>query len=271
MEVLETAGAPFDQGATQGRAFAAELRAHAAELAGRTGRWLGFELRAAARSGPARAMLQHTLQQHERLQGIAAAAGVALSELALGNALARVRGTASICGALVEARLDVPVPLVPLLFVRRSLPDQVSLRSVELSAAPFPGCLAGLNERGIGVVVVDDRDVRQLPLRALAQDLLMRATELDGALALLGRRARYAGGSGALLIADACGRAIQVELRSGALRSRALASRSHAIAESTLQLDLRALSLIHRAPDGSEIRAELGPSSPYSRAFAERP
>ena len=261
MEVLETVGAPFDQGATQGRVFAGELRTHAAELAARAGRWLGLELRAAARSGPARAMLHHTLQQHERLQGIAAGSGVPLSELALAGALARVRGRASLCGALVEARLDVPAALGPLLLLRRSLPDQVSLRSVELSAAPFPGCLAGLNERGIGVVVIDDRDVRQLPLRALAQDLLMRATELDSALALLARRARYAGGSGALLIADASGRAFRVELRAGALRSRALAPRTHAIAESTLQLDLRALSLGYRAIDGSEIRAELAPTA----------
>jgi hypothetical protein len=131
----------------------------------------------------------------------------------------------------------------------------VSLRSVEPSAGPFAGCLAGLNERGIGVVVTDDRDVRQRPLRALAQDLLMRATELDSALELLACRARYASGSGALRIADGFGRAFQVELRAGALRSQTLAPRSHAIAESTLQLDLRALALVYRTADGSEIRA----------------
>ncbi len=265
MEVLETVGAPFDQGATQGRACAAELRAHVGELEARAGRWLGLELRAAARSGPARAMLHHTLQQHERLQGIASASGVAISELELAGALARVRGTASLAGALLEARLDVPPALVPLLLLRRNLPDQVSLRSVELSAAPFPGCLAGLNERGIGVVVIDDRDVRQIPLRALAQDLLMRATELDGALTLLARRARYAGGSGALRIADASGRGFHVELRAGALRSEPLLPRTHAIAESTLQLDLRALSLVYRALDGSEIRAELAAADAPAR------
>jgi hypothetical protein len=261
VEVLETVGAPFDQGATQGRAFAAELRAHAEQIQARAGRWLGLELRAAARSGPARAMLHHTLQQHERLQGIAAASGVPISQLALAGALLRVRGTASLCGALLEARLDVPAALAPLLLLRRSLPDSVSLRSVELGAAPFPGCLAGVNERGIGVVVIDDRDVRQIPLRALAQDLLMRATELDGALALLALRARYAGGSGALRIADSSGRGFHVELRAGALRSQPLAPRTHAIAESTLQLDLRALSLAYRALDGSEIRTELDPAA----------
>lgn len=262
MEVLEAVGAPFDQGAAQGRAFAAELRAHAEDLAARSGRWLGLELRSATRSGPALAMLHHTLQQHERLQGIAAASGVPISQIALAGSLARVRGEASISGALLEARLDVPAALAPLLLLRRSLPDQVSLRSVELSAAPFPGCLAGLNERGIGVVVIDDRDVRQISLRALAQDLLMRATELDSGLTLLARRARYAGGSGALRIADATGRAFHVELRGGALRSQPLPPRTHAIAESTVQLDLRALSILYRAPDGSEIRAELAPTEP---------
>ncbi len=266
MEVLDSVGAPFDQGATQGRAFAAELRAHAAALAARAGRWLGLELQSAARSGPALSMLHHTLQQHERMQGIAAASGVSISQLALVGVLARVRGTASLSGALLEARLDVPAELAPLLLLRRSLPDSVSLRSVELSAAPFPGCLAGLNERGIGVVVIDDRDVRQIPLRALAQDLLMRATELDGARALLVRRARYAGGSGALRIADASGRGFHVEIRAGALRSQPLAPRTHAVAESTLQLDLRALSLVYRALDGSEIRAELAAAAGHPSA-----
>jgi hypothetical protein len=260
VEVLDVIGAPFDQGATQGRAFADALRAHAAELAARSGRWLGLELRAAAHYGPERAMLHHTLQQHERLQGIAAASGVPITQLALAGSLACVRGTASVCGAVLEARLDVPAALAPLLLLRRSLPDQVSLRSVELSAAPFPGCLAGLNERGIGIAVIDDRDVRELSLRALAQDLLMRATEIDSALGLLARRARYAGGSGALCIADGLGHAFQIELRAGELSSRELAPRTHAIAESTLQLDLRALALVYRTADGSEIRAELDPS-----------
>jgi hypothetical protein len=258
VEILEAHGAPFDQGAAQGRLHADALRAHAAQLRERTGRWLGRELCAAARRGPARAMLRHTLQQHERLQGIAAASGIPVSELALWDSLARVRGAGSICGPMLEARLDVPPDLASLLVLRRSHPDSVSLKSVELAALPFPGCLGGFNERGIGVVVIDDRDVRQPPLRALAQDLLMRATKLDSALGLLARRARYAGGSGALLIADAFGTARHVELRAGVLESRVLAARSHSILESTLQLDLRALSLLYRAPDGSEWRAELG-------------
>ena len=205
-------------------------------------------------------MLHHTLQQHERLQGIAAASGVAISQLALAGSLARVRGTASVCGAVLEARLDIPAALAPLLLLRRSLPDQVSLRSVELSAALFPGCLAGLNERGIGVVVIDDRDARELSLRSLAQDLLMRATELDSALELLECRGRYAGGTGALRIADGLGHALHVELRAGDLSSRPLPPRTHAIAESTLQLDLRALALVYRTADGSEIRADLDPA-----------
>ena len=258
MHVLEAAGAPFDQGSAQGRRFASELQAHIAQLRARTGRWLGLELRSAVRKGPARSMLRYTLQQHERLQGIASAAGVSISELALCGALARVRGIGSVCGSVLEARLDVPPDLASLLVLRRSLPDSVSLRSVELSAAPFPGCIAGVNERGIGVVVIDDRGVAEIPLRALAQDLLMRATELDSALTLLARRARYAGGTGSLLLADATGRAHGVELRSGEVESRALAARQHAVPESTLLLDLRALALSYRGLDGSEQRTELG-------------
>jgi len=256
---LDAPGAPFDQGATQGRTFADALRALAHEQDLLAGGWLQRRSMArAARRGPALAMLRYTLQLHERLQGIAAGARLGVARLELLATLTRTSGVASVSGSELESRLDLAPELESLLLLRRSAPDAVGLRTLELCTVALPGCIAGLNERGVGLVVLRDRDIAQIPLHALAQDTLTRATDLDAALAHVELRAFYAGGTGEILLADATGRAVQVVLEAGRFTSRPVVARSHPVAESTLRLDLRAAALTYCASDGSEHRVELG-------------
>jgi hypothetical protein len=255
---LEARGAAFDRGSAQGIAFAAQIQACVHEVRRAAGWLAGREMRSAVRREMAQQMRWHLTHQHERMEGIAAGARVSLGDLALLEATWRVGGVGSLAGGQLEARLDLPPSLLAAAILRSTAPDSVGFHSVELSSAPLSGCLAGVNEKGIAVAVLDDRGPVEVPARALAQDVLYHAASLDAAIAHLRLRARYAGGTGELIVADADGRGMRAELRSGETSIVALLPTPSPPRETTVRVDAAARQVVFTAPDGAERVLALG-------------
>jgi hypothetical protein len=241
--VLVTTGAPRDQGIAQGAACGDSIRAWLAAERRRRGLLAWRELRAQAVRGPLAALRYHLVHLHERLEGLALASRTRAGDVALLWTTLRLAGLGSLCAGELEARIALPDELRALARLRRSAPDAAGFTSVELALAPFPGCLAGVNQCGVAVAVLDERGALEVPLAALAQDLLLRASGLDAGLAHLRLRARYAGGTGTLLLASADGRALQVSLTRGQCSVVESAQHSTPCPASTVRIDLARLTL----------------------------
>jgi hypothetical protein len=206
-----------------------------------------------ANRGPFRALCDHLPQHHERLRGIALGAGTRVGALAIAGVATRVGGVGSVRGSELEARLEIPAELEPLLLLRRSRPDACGFASVELSCAHWPGSVAGVNDRGLAVVVLEDRNAAEPTLRTLAQELLLRGETLDSAVDHLCRRARYAGGTGTLLLADAKRHTVRLLLREGSVSDAGLLpEQTSSPEECTVRLDAAARTLSWTAADGNE-------------------
>lgn len=255
--MIKCDGAPFDQGRKQGTALRFEVERTLRCVRARYG-WLeGILALRRARRGPGLALARHLPQQHERLQGIARGAHVSLASLELFQAAQRVSGVGACKGAELEATLDIPAELHAALTLRHSVPDAGGVASIELTAAPWAGCLAGVNAAGLALVCLEDRGRREPPLRALAQDLLFRAHALRPGIEHLRRRAAYSGGSGVLLLIDAQGDGFRAELRSGQLSLDEGPSPGALALEPTLRIDAVARTLIWRDPAGREHQARI--------------
>lgn len=254
--MIEARGAPVDQGLAQGSALREGIRASLAGLRRRYGFLTWREALREARRGPGRELQRFLPQQHERLEGIAAGAGTSLAALELFETSSLVTGIGSAKGGVGEARLEISPELSALLVLRHSAPDAEGFESVELTCAPWAGCIAGVNSSGIGALVLDDRDPGAIPVGALAQDFLFRAEDLSAATDHLRLRARYAGGSGTLLLVDAKGKAVCVELSRGELQIRDCAGPGALVAESTVRIDAAVRELIWRDASGNERRAK---------------
>jgi len=228
-EAFASAGAPIEQGRAQGEALRGEIRGELARLRGSLG-WLARRalVRHVAGTG-ARALATQLPWQRERIEGIARAAHVGESLLLLGESLTRVEAAAFADGAQLAAVFEPP-DLHARLRVRASAPDAGGFASVEVVLAPLTGCLAGVNAEGLAAVCLRDRARDELSLRFLAQELLFRARDLAAGVDHLRRRASYAGGTGALLVADASGTAHVLHFERGALAlaDPALPARAHA-------------------------------------------
>ena len=242
--MLQASGAPFDQGVAQGRALGRAIVRTRDSLRRRYGP-LGFRsaLRR-ARDASGLPMQRFLPQLHERLRGIAAGACIGPGALELEESLQRVHGVASLVGTQLVGRLEIPCEIEPALSLRHSAPDAVGFASAELTAAAWPGCLAGLNEEGLAVVVIEDRGARSPSLRSFAQDLILRCADVASAADHLRLRGRYAGGDGALLALDADGCARRFELAGGDLRVAAVPGSDAAGADATVQIDAAARLLI---------------------------
>ena len=216
VDPLEARGAPHDQGCAQGRAWRAAVRD--AVLAERGGYGLAGWLLALARArrGPGREIERFLPQQHERLQGLAHAAGVSQSALELLALTERVRGSAAAAGSSLLARFDER----PDLRVRRSRPDAGGFASAELTSPAWAGCLGGVNSQGVCVVCVSDPALEVPPLRLLAQDALFRAARRNAAVEHVRRRAGYLRATGTLLVVDAESEPLLLELADGDVRAR---------------------------------------------------
>jgi hypothetical protein len=189
-----------------------------AVVAERGGYGLGGWLLALARvrRGPGREFERFLPQQHERLQGLAHAAGVSQTALELLALTERVRGSAWADAGSLLARFDERPDLV----VRRSRPDAGGFDSAELTSPAWVGCLGGVNSQGVCVVCVSDPALEVPSLRLLAQDALFRAARRNAAVEHVRRRARYLRATGTLLVLDAESEPLLLELGDGDLRTR---------------------------------------------------
>jgi len=255
--VLEAAGAPIDQGRRQGVALRSEIESALHGVRARYGwlDWLGARRR--AQRGPGRTLARYLPQQHERLQGIADAAHVPLAALELLETVQRVAGVGSAKAGQLEVSFDLHPDVMPFLLIRRSAPDAGGVPSLELTAAPWAGCLAGVNAEGIALACLEDRGLREPTLRLLAQDLLFRACALEPALDHLRRRAAYVGGAGLLLLVDAKGGALHAQLGAGGLRLEEAAAPGAMAAEPTLRIDAAQRTLLWRDAAGRAHEGQL--------------
>jgi hypothetical protein len=266
--LIEARGAPVDQGVIQGRAQRGAILLLRRRLRRRYGFFSWREALYEAEHGPGRNVRWFLPQLHERLYGIAMGAGVPARVLDLAESFYRVPGVATAKSNEVEARLEIPEELQPLLVLRRSRPDAVGFASVEFTCAPWAGCLAGVNDPGIAVVVTEDRGLGDPSLRLLAQDVLLRTQDLDAAVDHLRLRASYSGGNGSLLIADAGGRAVSADLARGHFAAREVAYGGTPTAQSTLRIDTAARTLTCRDAAGVE-RCVVAEPEPEEEASPE--
>ncbi len=213
--MITAAGAPIHQGRQQGEAQRLSVRSAIDLLRGRYGRVGWWWRQREIRWGAGREMECFTPQQHERLQGIARGAEVSQAALELHETLYRIVGAARHDGARLSANFEVGTDLEALLMVRHSLPDAGGFPSVELSCAPWAGCLAGVNHEGIGAVCIEDRNLKTLSLRVLTQDVLFRARELSPAIDHLRSRAKYMSVDGRILVATSDGTGVVLHFRRG--------------------------------------------------------
>jgi hypothetical protein len=249
---FEANGAPVEQGRAQGAAQRTEIRAELARLRGSLSRLARAALVRRVRATSARALETQLPWQRERIEGIAHAARVDESLLLVGEALTRIEAAAFAAGPSLQAVFEPP-DLAARLAVRRSAPDAGGFPSVEVVLAPLAGCLCGVNAEGIAVVCVRDRALDELSLRFLAQELLFRARDLSAGIDHLRRRGHYAGGTGALVVADASGAAQLLRFERGAL----------AIADAALP---EAAHAPHVELDPRERRLRLGGESGWHSA-----
>lgn len=214
-------GAPRDLGLDQGRACREALRARF----GARSRWRRARLRAGWSRGQA-ASLARDLRRHfphhaEQLAGLAVGAGVPRGWLLeqLAEALcAEPAATQPAAAALAGPRALLARALMGEHIVRRSRPEGL-FASVDVTDPALPSALIGVNERGLGVVVVVDGAAAarcSAPAALLAQDCLERFATLDAALEWC--LARPGGGRGWLLLADAGGEVAGLEVSGDARR-----------------------------------------------------
>jgi hypothetical protein len=255
--VLEAVGAPFEQGHAQGSACARGIVRTARGLRRQYGFGIWRVTLSEVHLGAGRRMRRHTPQLHERLEGIAAGARVDVRALELFDAQVRIAGVGTADGSTLEARLEIPAELDPLLLLRHSHPDAGGFASVELTCAPWAGCLAGINENGLGAIVLEDRALDAPSLRVLVQDLIYRRDEPDAAVEHLRKRGACTGASGRIHLIGPDGRALRLELQEGELEVSELAADADGVVASTVRLDPAARSLLWQQADGGTSRAAL--------------
>lgn len=257
--MITTAGAPVHQGRQQGEARRLLVQAAVGRVRERYSR-LGWLLTLqGVRWDAGRKLACFLPQQHERLQGIARGARVSQAALELIETLYRVTGRGVCKAATLDACFEIPDELEPLLTLRHSLPGSGGFASVELACAPWASCLAGVNNEGIGVLCLEDKGLDQPSLRLLAQDVLVRARAFSPAIDHLRRRAKYAGGTGTLLVADAAGNSARLTLLAGGVDVDESVGTGALVKEPTVRIDCAERTLSWQQPDGSERVAKPTP------------
>jgi hypothetical protein len=208
---IECAGAPRDLGLDQGRACRESLREAFRRSPWRE-RWPLWP--GAADAQIARDLKRHFPHLAESLAGLATGAGVPerwlvrqlASELAASRR-ARVAACVAPAGPLLA--IDGAVPWV----ARRSRPEG-GFACLELAPAWQVAACAGVNQAGLAVVASSGSGppgACSAPGALLAQDCLQRFARVESALDWC--CGRPAGGTAALLFADARGELAGVELR----------------------------------------------------------
>lgn len=235
----------MDQGLRQGRAAQSQILA-ALRLARRRAGWFNWprESRRAKRLS-VRPTQWFLPQLSEREEGIANGAAVRPSALALIAVSQQLEASGRVAGKQLLGNLDA-VDLASSLLFRRSVPDEVGLESLELTAPAWAGCWGGINEAGVAVLVLEEFSGPGPRAALFAQDLLFRASETASGISHLRSRVRYAGGSGALLIADSRTEALRADWIDGELdvsRIPTLPLPPSAAQSAQLRIDLATRSL----------------------------
>jgi hypothetical protein len=271
---VECAGDHESMGAAQGRATAAALagldraivelmavplESGLGKLARSAGRFAVPALGRVARRLMARDLKRHYPRQYDRMAGIARAGGVPLSWLFVGpgvevalNRVSYVRPGACTAIAVTGSRARRGEPMIVKNFdypdaardtylVRVSRPARHTLApSIDVTAAPLAGSHEGINEHGLAIAYnygyFTGRAVARIPITNLVQEVLEQCRTVDEALAHIARRPRS--GAAILMIADAGGELVSVELGPDAMGVRrasdcgdALAHANHGVTE----------------------------------------
>ncbi|MCP4003356.1 MAG: hypothetical protein GY725_04095 [bacterium] len=254
--MIEARGAPTDQGQAQGRAQKGRIRALTGRLRGRHS-WMGWlHAQRVARQTSARAVADQLPGLHERLEGIARGAGVSPGSLQVAEAWQRVQGVGYCDGATLQGVFDLPPELREALSLRISRPDAGGFPSIELTCAPWSGCIAGVNSEGLGAICSADRDSTQPSLRFLTQEFLFRARDLTAGIDHLRRRGSYSGGTGRILLADAQGNARVLCFERGELSETEPLISGRRVLEPSVEIDLNTRTLTSIVGQGSAPSAE---------------
>jgi hypothetical protein len=225
--VVSCSGAPRDLGIDQGRAARAAVRAAVGDLP--LGARIGFPSPRARQC--ARDAVHHFPHMSERLAGLARGAGVPRSTL--GSLLAReLEGGAGTAAVLLSERTGAGPLLARTLpapggwIVRRSAPEH-DWTSIEVAQPWLVPAFAGVNRAGLAVAAIVSAPAsgscvaNAAPALLLAQDCLQRWDTVQKAIEWCERRP--CGGSASLLLADAEGDAVEIQVR-GAERALRRAS-----------------------------------------------
>jgi hypothetical protein len=230
--VVDCKGAPRDLGLDEACAQREVVRAELQRAAQET-RALPAALRRQFSSRVvAKAVTRHFPHLAERTAGLTKGVGLARKEIwplfvremgfrvgcqgstaGLGLGLCAAR-TGS--GPILAKTLDLPPGREHALLLRRSAPDN-DFRSLELSLAGFPSALAGVNEKGLAVMVcsseaeADGSSRIAAPPMLFVQDCLQRFSNVANAMEWC--MTRPVGGNGTLLLADQSGALVGVDIQ----------------------------------------------------------
>ena len=256
--MFQTQGAPRDAGIDQGRALRHLIRRAAAANRADHGRADFRRVRSGATQQLGLPLLRFLPQHHERLQGIAAGAGLSLAALTALESVPTLAVGATAKGPVVEAWFRTPNPAAWPLLLRSSDPDVGGFPSVELTAAPWASSIAGVNAHGLAALCIDDPP-GGISNRFLVQELLLRSCDLAGALDHLRRRAPYVGACGAMLLAAPGEDPLRVQLSLEGFSVDPVSDGAASAQLPQLRIDAEARKLAWIGPDGSERTAEPGP------------
>ncbi len=204
--MIEVRGAPYDLGREQGRVLAEQIRFDLKRIRENDRAEWRRRVRH-GRDGAGLRAMRFLPQHHERLQGIADAARVSLASLIALDGASPAEATAGHGADGLSVLVSARVPL----FLRRTVPEVGGFTSVELTAAPFAGSLAGVNSEGLAVVCVRDRESDPVLGRLLAQELLLRGQSIESTVDHARRRGAYLGGCWRLVVGDDTGRTLRLE------------------------------------------------------------
>ena len=133
-----------------------------------------------------------------------------------------VTGAASLDGASRVMHNFDHVPVVQKFFVVRRSSPTGKLRSVEFTLSPLLGAVDGLNEAGVGVTCnyayVTDPISAGPTITMLISRVLAEATSVDEAIQIIKGQPRS--GGGLLMLADAAGKVISLEVSNSRVEAR---------------------------------------------------
>jgi hypothetical protein len=208
---------------------------------------------------------RHYPSQLSRLRGIAEGAGLPIRALYVGPAveLALNRSIYTVppkgaCTAMavsgdraangepmIAKNFDYPAAGIDTYLARISRPSASNVAaSIDITAAPLPGCHEGVNEHGLAVAYnygsFRGTPKARVSITSLVQELLEQCDSVESAIAHLERRPR-AGGA-LLMLADASGALASVELAPDTLSVRGadrgvLAHANHAVTDKIAERD----------------------------------